>query len=323
MPLFEEYVLPEAEEKPTLAAALRVFLEGKSWAQVRQLISGRRIEVNETLCLDDARRLDPNDVIRVWQEALPKPPGEDAVRIVHCDAHLVVVDKPAGIMTVRHRAEREWPELRKNNQPSLDEMVYNLLGRTAGGKKSTHGPRLRIVQRLDRDTSGLIVFARSVTAERYLASQFKAHTVIRRYLAIIEGQLELARIESTLVRDRGDGLRGSHPTTGQTAITHVAPLEELSGYSLVECRLETGRTHQIRIHLGEQGNRLCGEKVYRRQMHRSHTKDLSGAKRQALHAAELGFIHPGTEKEIRFESEMPDDMRRLWEKLRKADEKKG
>src|SRR5207253_10521151 len=110
--------------------------------------------------------------------------------------------------------------------------------------------RLRIVHRLDKETSGLVVFARTADAERDLGRQFKAHTVIRRYLAIVPGRVSPRRIESFLVRDRGDGRRGSTSLAklGKHAVTHVAVIEYLPAHTLLSCRLETGRTHPIRIH---------------------------------------------------------------------------
>jgi len=320
MPKFEDYELPATEESPTLAAALRQFLPGQSWNDARKLIRSRRVEVNRTLCVDDARRLAAGDAVRVWDQAQPKPPGVNAVQLVFRDEHLVVVDKPAGLLSVRHRAEKQWSDLRKSQQPTLDELVQEILPAPSRGGKS-HSPRRRklsVVQRLDRDTSGLIVFALSPAAEAGLIEQFKAHTVERRYLAIVEGSLKAKTIESQLVRDRGDGIRGSHAEQGQPAITHVRPVEKIGAYSLVECRLETGRTHQIRIHLSEQGNPVCGDAVYRRPLNEPAPPDESGAARQMLHAAELGFLHPVSGEKRAFESAPPEDMQRVLSRLREA-----
>src|SRR5207248_2610477 len=128
-------------------------------------------------------------------------------------------------------------------------------------------PRLRIVHRIDKETSGLVVFARTVEAERGLGRQFHRHTVVRRYLAVVPGYLSPQRIASRLVRDRGDGRRGSTslPGPGKEAVTFIDVAERLPGYTLLSCRLETGRTHQIRIHLAEGGHPVCGEKVYNRR----------------------------------------------------------
>jgi 23S rRNA pseudouridine1911/1915/1917 synthase len=195
------------------------------------------------------------------------------------------------------------------------------------------------VHRLDRETSGLMVFARTVDAERHLGHQFRKHTVHRRYLAIVHGRIDKARTFDThLVRDRGDGRRGSTtlPNVGKRAITHIKPLEDLGDYTLIECRLETGRTHQIRIHLAEAGHMLCGEKVYHQQLGgcrpskaRIAQSALTGpatratppadskAPRIMLHAAELGFEHPITGEPLLFKMEPPEDFGRFLTALRR------
>jgi 23S rRNA pseudouridine1911/1915/1917 synthase len=186
-------------------------------------------------------------------------------------------------------------------------------------------PPVRAVHRLDRETSGLMVFARTVTAERGLMQQFKRHSTHRRYLGVARGRVEEQTIDTFLARDRGDGRRGStsNPNTGKRAVTHVRPIEffDLGGdqvYSLVECRLETGRTHQIRIHLAERGHPLCGERVYQQPLFGKAMEDKSGAPRVALHAAELGFVHPISGEEMRFEMPLPRDLREFVERLRRA-----
>ena len=179
--------------------------------------------------------------------------------------------------------------------------------------------RVIAVHRLDRDTTGLVVFARTPEAERHLGEQFRAHSVERRYLALVRGRASDATIESRLVADRGDGRRGSSPTggDGQRAVTHVRLVETLGDFSLVECRLETGRTHQVRIHLGEAGTPLCGERVYDRPLHGRPHPDGSGIDRPALHAATLGLTHPATGKRLSWSSPLPRDMARLLDELRR------
>jgi 23S rRNA pseudouridine1911/1915/1917 synthase len=178
---------------------------------------------------------------------------------------------------------------------------------------------VRPVHRLDKDTSGLVVFALTPEAERHLGRQFRAHTIERRYLAVVRGRAQSGRIESYLVRDRGDGRRGSSPdpAAGKRAVTNVRVVEELGDYTLVECRLETGRTHQVRIHLGEQGTPLCGERVYDRPIHGAPLPDRSRAPRLALHAATLGFDHPATGRRMTWTSPLPKDLAALVARLRR------
>ncbi|MCS7017468.1 MAG: RluA family pseudouridine synthase, partial [Gemmatales bacterium] len=168
------------------------------------------------------------------------------------------------------------------------------------------GRPVRAVHRIDRDTSGLVVFARTASAARKLEEQFRAHTVEREYLALVRGQPVDRTIASRLVRDRGDGRRGSGPE-GLSAVTHVHVRQRFAGFALVACRLETGRTHQVRIHLGEAGWPLCGERVYDRPLHGRPLPDGSGALRPMLHAARLGFIHPVTGERMAWSCDPPSD----------------
>jgi 23S rRNA pseudouridine1911/1915/1917 synthase len=315
--------------RQTLSSALRHWMPGKSWGEVRGLVTGRRVQVNGNLCVDPARRLTEGDVIHLHQQPLPKPPRAELLKIRFVDEHLVVVEKPAGVTTVRHPEERRWPAARKQLQPTLEEMLPRTLEKIEGtgrerAKRRTGrrvpSRRIRPVHRLDRETSGLMVFARTVLAERDLLQQFKKHTIHRLYRAITVGRIDRPRtIESILVRDRGDGRRGSSTApnaTGKQAVTHVKPLEKLSGFTLVECQLETGRTHQIRIHLAEAGHPVCGEKVYQTRPQGPPISDPSGAQRIMLHAAELGFIHPVSQEPLHFDMPPPPDMAAFWQQLR-------
>ena len=204
--------------------------------------------------------------------------------------------------------------------PTLDDLVLHQLGAELPTQKHIPRPKLRIVHRLDKETSGLVVFARTVIAERGLGSQFAQHTVVRRYLALVPGDFRAMTIRTFLVRDRGDGRRGSSHTPGadgKEAITHVDVAEKLPGFTLLSCRLETGRTHQIRIHLAERGHPVAGETVYDRPPHGEPRPDLSGCPRLFLHATELGFIHPVTNETLHWEMPLPPELREVLDRLRK------
>jgi 23S rRNA pseudouridine1911/1915/1917 synthase len=308
-----------AQAGQTLAALLRQWLPGQSWSQVRQLVAGRRVRLNGELWLDPARRLKENDTVELLVHAAPKPRPHASVNLRHLDAHVVVVEKPAGIPTVRHPTERDWSAHRRALSPTLQDLVAAEIA--AREKPSAKKPlqRLRIVHRIDKETSGLVVFARTVEAERGLGKQFHRHTVIRRYLAVVPGDVEAQRIATRLVRDRGDGRRGSTPLPGlgKEAVTFIDVVERLPGYTLLACRLETGRTHQIRIHLAELGHPICGDKVYNRKVAGPPLPDPSSAPRLALHAVELGFKHPHTSEEMHWEMPLPADLQGFLERLRK------
>jgi 23S rRNA pseudouridine1911/1915/1917 synthase len=313
----------------TVAAGLRDWLGGQSWSDVRQLVRSRRVQVNGNLCTDAERRLAEGDVVKVLAHSAPKPPSERDVRLQYLDQHLLVVEKPAGITSTRHAEERNWPTRRRQLRPTLEEMLPLIVAKVDPNMRRQRGvpPPVRAVHRLDRETSGLMVFARTVSAESELMRQFKRHSTHRRYLAVARGRVEAQTIDTFLARDRGDGRRGStsNPNVGKRAVTHVRPLEifEPGGdrhdlYTLVECRLETGRTHQIRIHLAERGHPLCGERVYQQPLFGKPLEDISGAPRNALHAAELGFVHPISGEEMRFEMPLPRDLKQFIERLRGA-----
>jgi 23S rRNA pseudouridine1911/1915/1917 synthase len=241
--------------------------------------------------------------------------------LVHVDPSVAVVRKPAGISTVPFGDEDPDDEA-----ATLDALVRDVLAR----RDAIRGRApLGVVQRLDKATSGLLVFARTFAAKKHLAAQLRQHTMHRLYLAIVHGDMGKATLRSHLVADRGDGRRGSigGPYTrgsragkregsdreGQLAVTHVEPRERLRGATLVACRLETGRTHQIRVHLSEAGHPLVGEKVYVR----GFVGEPIPAPRLMLHAAELGFAHPGDDRPMRFEEPPPDDFEETLARLRR------
>lgn len=236
----------------------------------------------------------------------PLAPGA----IVFFDRDLVVVDKPAGMLSVADESERH---------DSLDLHARAILRRLDRGGRDA---KLGIVHRLDKETSGVMVFARNAPAQRMLAAQFREHEPDRVYHAIVHGRMDARRIETDLVPDRGDGLRGSHdafrrtagppPANARHAVTRVAPIERLTRATLLECRLETGRQHQIRIHLSELGHPLLGEPVYIRDYQGPRIE----APRVMLHARTLALVHPRTGDRMTFEREPPDDFREMLDSLR-------
>jgi 23S rRNA pseudouridine1911/1915/1917 synthase len=292
--------LPGNGEKP-LDRWLRELLPGKSWNELRRLSRTGKIFI------DGAPLLDPNQLVAAGAEIELRQNAPRATRtpalpkrsILYVDAQVVVVDKPAGISTVPYD---------ENERGTLDQLVMETLSER--GRRAPLG----IVHRIDKETSGVVVFARTVAAKLALKNQFRFHTVGRRYVALAHGQVRSATIQSRLVQDRGDGRRGSteDESLGREAITHVKWLESLRGATLLECRLETGRTHQIRIHLAERGHPLVGERVYSK----NYRGELIAAPRLMLHARELAFDHPSTGERLTFEQPLPQDMSAVLASLR-------
>ena len=310
----QKFEAAETQVGQTLATALRAWLPGESWGQVRKRIETRRVTVRGSLCMDEGRKLSEGEVIEVFPDSLPPPPGIPQVSICYSDLDLVVVEKPAGMVTLRHVAEQRWPYHRRMQQPSLEEAVTELL---AAKEKDVPLGKIRSVHRIDKESSGLLVFARNAVAEKALIEQFTKHTVERKYLAIVKGKPTAGEFRSRLIRNRGDGLRGSSqsPGVGQAAVTHVKIVEPLGDYTLIECRLETGRTHQIRIHLTEAGYPLCGDRVYRSAFGEPGQVDESSAPRLALHAAGLGFVHPRSQQTLQYEMPLPRDLSKFLTRL--------
>lgn len=303
-PLPKSLRVAESEARTPLDRLLRQKLEGTSWNQVRRWIDTGKVKVDGETCSDPTHLLRGGEAIEfVWNAPKRDDRRLPSSALVYVDGQVVVVEKPAGISSV---------PFEPHERGTLDELVARLLSVREGSRRSPLG----IVHRLDKETSGLLMFARTLGAKRELKNQFRFHTVRRRYYAIVQGAMESRTLSSRLVQNRGDGLRGStdNPTLGRTATTHVRVLEKLEGATLVECRLETGRTHQIRIHLAESGHPLVGERVYSR----NYTGPNVSAARVMLHAFELGFEHPSSKKVMLFTSELPEDMQRMLAQLRRT-----
>jgi len=237
-------------------------------------------------------------------------PQDIALVVAYEDAHLIVVDKPAGLVV--HPAAG-----------NLDGTLVNALLHHCAGQLSGIGGVARpgIVHRIDKDTSGLIVAAKHDRAHEGLARQFAAHSIDRRYKAIVAGvPLRLSgTIDAPLARSPADRKKMAivQAPHARRAVTRWTLETKLREAALVECRLETGRTHQVRVHMTSIGHPLVGDPVYGRARtgHSTLLKEL-GFARQALHAAHLGFIHPVTSQALSLESRIPADMQRLFSELR-------
>ncbi len=279
--------------------------------RLKALIRGGAVEAQGKSLRDPAAKVRGDEAIRV---TVPEPapahnvPQDIPLTIVFEDEHLLVVDKPAGLVV--HPAAG-----------NLDGTLVNALLHHCAGQLSGIGGVARpgIVHRIDKDTSGLLVVAKTDVAHEGLAKQFAAHSIDRRYLAIVNGvPTSEGKVDAPLARSATnrqkiaivEGTRGKH------AITHWRRLDVLQDAGLVECRLETGRTHQIRVHMASIGHSLVGDPVYGRS-EKMHSKILKNLQfhRQALHAAELGFTHPVIRNRLSFHRPMPPDMQELFNAL--------
>lgn len=306
----------------TLEAVVRRVLGGVPWSRARDLVRSGRVHLDGKAATDPAVRLRAGQALEVWPEASRVPKlALRAEEVAYVDDDVLVVHKAAGTLAVPTE------EGEKDTLSDRARAFLRAYGRA--NAESARDDELGVVHRLDRDTSGLLVFARSFSAKKRLGEQFTAHTVERAYLALVHNRANSATHDTIFVRDRGDGLRGTFarpfphgpksfparpPHEAQQAITHVEVLEALpkKGATLVRCRLETGRQHQIRIHLSEVGNMVLGETVYVREFRGKAIK----APRLMLHATVLGFLHPRTGAGMRFESPPPEDFVKMLTALR-------
>lgn len=279
--------------------------------RLKALISSGAVTGPEGLARDPARKALAGMLFSVAVPE-PKPAHNEAqeipLEVVFEDEHLIVIDKPAGLVV--HPAAG-----------NLDGTLVNALLHHCAGQLSGIGGVARpgIVHRIDKDTSGLMVAAKTDRAHEGLARQFKAHSIDRRYKAIVSGRLLKAEgtVNAPLARSAVNRKKIAVVREGQGkhAITHWRTLRPLRGATLVECKLETGRTHQVRVHMASIGHPLVGDPVYGRVGNLREVLETLDFRRQALHAAHLGFIHPINSHALAFQSEMPADMQELFNKL--------
>lgn len=297
--------LPATAAGQRLDKALAEAVPLYSRERLKNLVQGGRLSGPAGVIWDPATKMKGGEALTL---DVPEARPSDTVAqdipltIVHEDDHLLVVDKPAGLVV--HPAAGNY------DGTMVNALLHHCAGRLSGiGGVARPG----IVHRIDKDTSGLLVVAKTDKAHEGLAAQFARHDVDRRYTAVVggvpvppAGRIEGALARSTTNRQKmaivKDG-RGKH------AITHFRTVAAFDGAAQLECRLETGRTHQIRVHMASIGHALLGDAVYGRTPGKLAPllKDLA-FERQALHAATLGFVHPVTQEKLCFESPLPADM---------------
>ncbi|MFV0604642.1 MAG: RluA family pseudouridine synthase [Niabella sp.] len=326
--LYEKFVYKtdKGQEPYRIDKYLMNRIEGATRNKIQQAI-------NNNMVLVDGKTIKPNYKVKgvqeivVYTDTTPNEndivPEDIPLDIVHEDEDIIIVNKPAGMVV--------HPGSGNYNGTLLNAIAYHLQKQNNTITEDTL-PRFGLVHRIDKNTSGLLVLAKTPEAMRHLAKQFFDHTVKRRYIALAWGDIE--QNEGTIIAHVGRNQRyrklfEAYPEGdyGKDAITHYKVVERFGYVTLVQCILETGRTHQIRVHMKYIGHPLFnddfygGDKIVKGTVYTKYKQFVDNCftlcPRQALHAKTLGFVHPGTGKEIYFESPIPNDMENVIEKWRK------
>ncbi len=274
-------------------------LGGMTRTSVKQLLSQRRVTVNAGIQTRHDTPLKPGDMINILQGRGNMELRHPKLRVIYEDNALIIVEKKNGLLTVPY------------NPKSSEMTAYSIL--KAYVRKQSNRNTVHVVHRLDRETSGVLVFAKSAELQEYMRTYWKQLVTRRTYVALVEGHLEQKEgtITSWLTEDSHTAMVYSSQTDngGQKAVTHykliktatIGEGDQAIPISLVELNLETGRTNQIRVHMQSIGHPVMGDRKY------GHGNEFSPIDRLCLHARTLEFIHPMTERKVRFEAPLPKE----------------
>ena len=294
-----------------------------SRSRVKSLILEKKLKINNIIITDPSKKIKLNDEI-YFEISEPKKetlkPFKYSLDIVHEDKDLIVINKSAGISM-------------HPGPGNYDNTIVNALINYDSKNLSNIGNKLRpgIVHRIDKDTSGLVVIAKNNISHENLSKQFSDHSITRVYQALVWGKMrpQNGKIETFITRNsRNRQMMEVSSKKGKKAVTNYKTLEifedeKIPTFSLVECKLETGRTHQIRVHLSYKGNNILGDKKYKKKYKKFVGIDgeledsITGLNRQFLHAKTIGFNHPNNNRRLEFTSKLPLDLEKILKKLRK------
>jgi len=294
----------EESKNQRLDAFLASSLDGLTRSQAARLIESGEVAVNGKTAGKSYRLAGGEDIAVTLPEPEPVEavPQDIPLDVVYEDADVIVVNKPSGMVV--HPAP---------GHP--DGTLVNALLYHCAGTLSGVGGALRpgIVHRIDRDTSGLIIAAKNDAAHQYLSAQLADHTLARTYECIVVGKLREDRgtVDAPIARHPTDRKRMAVVAGGREAVTHWEVIARYPGYTHVRCRLETGRTHQIRVHMAYIGHPILGDTVY------GAKKEVPGLTGQCLHAVGLRFLHPRTHEVVELSCPLPDEFTRMLQKIRK------
>ena len=300
-----DFIIEEDLKSTRLDLVLSLLMPETSRSFIQKLIEGGKVKVNGMECLSKKYKVSEGDCVEL---ELPEPevleiiPEDINLDIVFEDEDVIVVNKPKGMVV--------HPAVGNYSGTLVNAIMFH-----AGDRLSTINGVMRpgIVHRIDKDTSGLLMIAKNDKAHASLSKQLEEHSVTRRYTALVYSNIkeDEGTIDEPIGRDPNNRLRQAvTKQNSKRAVTHYKVLERFGNYSLIECRLETGRTHQIRVHMAYIKHPLVGDPLY------GPRNSRLPADGQMLHAGTLGFVHPSTGEYMEFNSELPDDFQMMIERLR-------
>ena len=310
-----ELIFPVGSEPARLDMVVGA-MEGLTRSMAQRLIEAGMVTVEGTVQKSSLKLRGGEKVSVTVPPPVPAEPVAEAIplEILYEDCDIVVVNKPAGMVV--------HPGAGNAHGTLVNALLGHCLDLSGIGGELRPG----IVHRIDKDTSGVLVAAKNDHAHRSLSDQFREHTIKRVYLALVFGspRQDKGKIETAIGRHPVDRKRMSGTARrGKKAVTHWYAINRFQGVTLMRIRLETGRTHQIRVHFSEAGHPLAGDKVYGGSSRLESIKDMQLRKlikelgRQALHAKTLGFIHPTSGEYLEFDTELPEDLARIIDYLEK------
>lgn len=304
-------IIPEEHSGLRLDVALAKLLPDYSRARIQGWIANHEVKVNGQV-LQAKDKIEGGETVEIYAKLEDEGDWQAQdmpVNVIYADDHIIVINKPVGLIV--------HPGAGVKNNTLVNALLYHY-------PELKKLPRAGVVHRLDKDTSGLMVVARSIKAHTHLVNALQQRTVKRIYHAVANGViLKNGTVDAPVGRHPKNRLRMAVVDTGKPAVTHFSVLEPFHEQTYIKCQLETGRTHQIRVHMAHIGHPLFGDQTYGPHMRISKhwsTQDvarLKRFKRQALHAAELSFEHPDNKEFLTFTSSIPDDMQAVIDILRR------